>query len=725
MHGSKHEKTHTKPFICETCNKGFALRLDLSRHIKTQHRAGNEKHQCNVEHCEFTSTRKDNVRRHKKKAHGSTIQAFPVRKIDATQLPYQQPGVLGDAPLYSVSNLMRVAASGDLDRLKSFLDAGLTVETRADDQSTVLHCSARAGQAEVVKFLLDTGADFEARNEKNRLPIHEAILSDSKETFELLLGSLTQEELRGSELQLRHYFVQSGHIGIINAYLARLGCGFTDQSALEKLKFAIQTGHDKLVAKLLDDPSIDCNYRQGNGYAPIHLAAIWGREKVMKVFLASSCVDKTLNTSRGRQALHLAAIKGHAAIVKQLIHHPSVDVNCRDNHQATPLHYASSNGHTMVVEQLIHHSSVIADCQDRNAATPLHYASSKGHTMVLEQLLSLPSADFNCKDKKGMTMLHHASLNGHTMVIARLIRHSSVDINCQDVDTATPLHYAASNGQWETASFLLKHSEPMKDGCCISSDVLPTSLSFTKEDLLHRLFKRPDFGGPNKLLPGLKTVLHVAAEKGDCEVIEVLLAYPDIDVNVPERNGLTPLMTAAKYGKLEALRLLLQRKDIDVNVSDQFDRTPMMAAARNGKLEVVRMLLQHKDIDVNVPGRSRLTPLMTAAKHGKMEAVKLLLQHKDIDVNQNTGAYWKYTALQYAESRKHNEIVDLLLAHGAIDNRAKAPTTVPATTHTDGSQNTTLQPDDSTHFGYSDDDMDDAPTEAWEEFLDMDEGMEE
>ncbi|KAI4671021.1 uncharacterized protein J4E88_009416 [Alternaria novae-zelandiae] len=62
----------------------------------------------------------------------------------------------------------------------------------------------------------------------------------------------------------------------------------------------------------------------------------------------------------------------------------------------------------------------------------------------------------------------------------------------------------------------------------------------------------------------------------------------------------------------------------------------------------------------------------------------------------------------------NNEIVDLLLSHDAIDNDAKAPTTVPTPT----------RPDDSTHFDYLDDDMDGAPTEAWEEFRDMDEGME-
>ncbi|KAI4909850.1 hypothetical protein J4E85_011527 [Alternaria conjuncta] len=421
--------------------------------------------------------RKDNVSRHQKKAHGSIHQGFPVRKNDETQLSYQQPGVLGDAQLYSVSNLMRVAASGDLDRLKTLLDAGLTVETRADDQSTALHCSARAGQAEVVKFLIDNGADIEARNEKHRLPIHEALMSKSSETVDHLFEQLPREKLLRLASELEWYLMQSTSISIVDAYITRLGDTFTNRKLPKKLHFAVRTGHTSLLTTLLDNPNVDGN--------------------------------------------------------------------------------------------------------------------------------------------KG-----------------------------------------SSNGHWETASLLLKHSESMEEGRCTSSDVPPISLTFTKEDLFHRLFKHPDFGGPNKKLPGPHgTILQVAIKKGDCEVIEILLACQDIDVNLRGANGWSPLTNAARYGGFKV--------------------------------------------------------------------AQLLLQHKDIDVNQGTTHWRRETALQYAEKNKHNEIVDLLLSHGAIDYRAKASTTVPPYVHIDNSQNTTLQPDHEPHFDPFDNDMNDAPTEAWEEFLDMEGGMEE
>jgi len=508
---------------------------------------------------------------------------------------------------------MQVATLGDLNRLRIFLDAGLAVDTKADDGSTVLHCAARAGQVEMVNHLLEVGARVDARNGKDRLPLHEAILSGSTKTFESLLGFMTQEELRAPGLQLKRYLAQAGYVGIVDAYLTRLGRDFTDQPGPEKLNFAIYTGHEALTAKLIDDPSIDGNHWESRSYAPIHLAVALGREKVVQVFLASSRIDKTLKIFRGRQALHLAAIKGQTTIVEQLIHDASVDVNCRDIYEATPLHYASSKGHTMVVEQLIHHSSVIANCQDRYAATPMHYASSKAHTMVLERLLSLPSADVNCKDKNGETPLHHASSNGHTTVVAQLICHPSFDIHCQNPDAATPLHCAVSNGHWETASFLLKHTDSMKDGCCISSDVSPTNLSFAKADLLDMLLKHPDFGGPNTMLPGRhKTMLNVAVTKNDHEVIKFLVACQDIDVNMRDLFGWGPLMNAARNGKVEAVKLLLQHKDIDVNQQENYlGRSALQWARQFKQPEIVDLLLSHGAIDYDADA----SPTVPTAAH--------------------------------------------------------------------------------------------------------------
>jgi ankyrin repeat protein len=510
---------------------------------------------------------------------------------------------------------MRVAASGDLDMLDTFLSSGLTVETRADDQSTVLHCAARAGQAEAVRYLLTKGASVDARNDKRRLPVHEAILSNSPETLDCFLERMTRDELHASEQELERYLVQSSQVDIVDIYLARFGSCITDQDATKRLSLAVRTGHYSFVTYLLGDPKINPNHQMSTSLmAPIHEAAFHGRTRVMELLITCDRVDKTLEARRSRQALHIAASKGHTLIVEQLIRHPKVHVDCQDYHGATPLHYASSNGCTIVVEWLI--------------------------------------------------------------------RHPSVDVDCKDFRARTPIHYAAANGHWRTVSLLLTHWENKNNDHHSLSEI-----SYDKENLLHRLFRHPDFEGPNKALRWEKnTLLHAAARKGDCELMGVLLAHQDIDVNIQSR----------------------------------YDGSPLTIAAERGQLEAMGLLLQHKDIAVNLGSNS--TPLEEAARRGRLEAVKLLLQHKDIEVNQRMG-WRKWTALQWAKFFKRDNIVDLLLSHGAIDYDANPLSTEPTTTHIASSQNTTLQPNHELPFPHSANDMNDGPTEAWEDFLGMDEEM--
>ena len=540
----------------------------------------------------FTSNRKDNLRRHQKKNHPALILSCRDEYDDKTNLQDQQCNLLSTTQLYNVSNFMRVAASGDLDRLETFLDAGLKIEARAEDESTILHCAARAGQAAAVDHLLTKGASVNVRNDKGRLPIHEAVLSNSPETLKCFLESMTQESLCASKREVERYLARSGNASMIDAYITRLGNDCSDWDVSTKLSFAVRAGHYSLVTTLLDDSNVDVN-RKFHGhslnFAPIHLAALLGRTKIMERLVACDRIDIDLRDSLSRHSLHIAASKGHTAIVKQLLGHSNVDVNSQDIGGATPLHCAA--------------------------------------------------------------------YDGQIIVVAQLIRYAGVDINCQDKKGATPLHYAAASGRWEMISFLLRCWDLVNDDQCLPPDDPSTSVSFAKEDLIRRLLKHPGFVNPNQELPRDKTLLEVAATKGDFEAIKVLLAYPDIDVNI---------------------------------CMGYCGRSPLMNAARNGKLEAARLLLQHKEIDVNLRVR---------------------------------GGFW--AALTYAKLHKHYDIVDLLLSHGAIDHDAKAPSTVPTTAHIDNSQITTFQPDHDTHFDQFDDDMDGAPTEAWEGFLAMEEGMEE
>jgi len=84
------------------------------------------------------------------------------------------------------------------------------------------------------------------------------------------------------------------------------------------------------------------------------------------------------------------------------------------------------------------------------------------------------------------------------------------------------------------------------------------------------------------------TALHSACENGHGNIVSLLLAHPDIDVNQKGNTGWTPFLTACLYGSTSCVRLLLQDGRVKVNEPNNDGYTPLWCAARYGCIDVVR-----------------------------------------------------------------------------------------------------------------------------------------
>lgn len=102
----------------------------------------------------------------------------------------------------------------------------------------------------------------------------------------------------------------------------------------------------------------------------------------------------------------------------------------------------------------------------------------------------------------------------------------------------------------------------------------------------------------------------------------------------------------------------------DVNAKDKNDKTALMIAAYNieGKAEVVRVLLEH-GADVNAKDSGGKTALIWATNGVQQSPniVRVLLEHGgDVNAKDKDGK----TALDYARLFFHEDIANLILAHG-------------------------------------------------------------
>ncbi len=130
----------------------------------------------------------------------------------------------------------------------------------------------------------------------------------------------------------------------------------------------------------------------------------------------------------------------------------------------------------------------------------------------------------------------------------------------------------------------------------------------------------------NLLRNGRNRALLVAADNDNEEVIQLFLSH-DINVNVQNEFGQTPLHKAIWGGHIGIIKLLLTRADIDVNKKTDFGWTPLFFATRHNKREVIKLLLGHPHTDIHTPANDNETPLKVALAEENGEILTLLFNH--------------------------------------------------------------------------------------------------
>ncbi|HEV2393733.1 MAG TPA: ankyrin repeat domain-containing protein [Verrucomicrobiae bacterium] len=161
------------------------------------------------------------------------------------------------------------------------------------------------------------------------------------------------------------------------------------------------------------------------------------------------------------------------------------------------------------------------------------------------------------------------------------------------------------------------------------------------------------------------TVFIESIANGDKVAVKLFLAA-GIDVNQPDKDGVTALMNATMKGDTNLVERLLE-KGANVNAQSSQGMTALTVALMSSNEDLVKALLA-KGANPNLAMTTTtgetggITPLMTAVMGGRVETVKLLLaKGADVNARDEKGL----TAADYAKAQPNPDILKLLQEMGA------------------------------------------------------------
>ncbi|WP_174516717.1 ankyrin repeat domain-containing protein [Wolbachia endosymbiont of Cardiocondyla obscurior] len=368
----------------------------------------------------------------------------------------------------------------------------------------------------------------------------------------------------------------------------------------------------ELIKCLINQPGLDVNVRGLNGKTPLHCAIEFDELSMVDLLLTKKNINPFVEDNDGKTSLdyakegkkaeilqalinnkygseqdsllHLAAMIGEVNAVRYLIR-KGIDVNARNALHHTPLHLAAGIGHGNVVKILVEEGNAEIDVFDARNQTPMHYAVNNKKLEIVKLLLKL-GADVNSarigQNSMKLSPVHIAVSNTNyderdlcLDILKCLIKEPNAQVNLQDYENKTPLHYAE---RLKTIEVLLTREDidPL-----VKDDSGKTPFDYAKN--------RPEIKKAlisNKYGSEKNSLLHLAAQKGEIELVESILKE-EIDIDISNNKGLSPIYLAAEKGHLHVVKLLLKKGA---------NYTPVLhLAIKSNNLELFKVLFTEKN----------------------------------------------------------------------------------------------------------------------------------
>lgn len=441
-----------------------------------------------------------------------------------------------------------------------------------------------------------------------------------------------------------------------------------DLGAAPQSLVAAVRAEDRDAALAMIEAGADVTQAAPDGSTALLWAAHLGDVELVRALLAAGA-DPAKANDYGATPLGEAAAMGEAGVIALLLE-AGVDPNTRGPDGQTPLMAAARTGRVDAAQALLDRGADVNAVEEWGGQTALMWAASQRQPDMIRLLIQHGAevdarstvrdwgrritAESRVKDLNygGFTPLLYAAREG-CAECARALVEGGADIDLISPDSITPLVMAITNIHWDTAAYLIEAGadvnrwdlwgrNPLYQAVDVNTTPrggrpdLPSTDATTGLQVIEMLLERganinmqlklfapyravgPDRGGDPALTVGATPLLR-AVKGGDVAATELLLRY-DPMLELPNMNGLTPLMAAAGAGYggadtrgrfmteqqgLAEVRLLLDA-GANINAKDNTGRTALHGATQRGWAEMIRFLVEN-GADVNAADNNGMT----------------------------------------------------------------------------------------------------------------------
>ena len=563
----------------------------------------------------------------------------------AVELVIRGRARVGARDCFGATPLHVAACHNHWEMVYLLLELGADIGTNAFNGSTPLHSAAACGAVEVIDHLLYHGANLSAVDDSGLTALHYAILNINSSHLErkILLKSETNS---GEQHQfvtcdrtghLAKFFAEENHVKnadhyrwldtLIHLTVRGSAIDVVDTYGQTALHIAARNGLADAVNVLLQEEA-KLEICDKSGKTPLEVAVEYGmivptHKRKESRFILGKSLD-------GLQK----ALSDHEMAVYLLLSHGASIKKCNRNRQ-TLLHYAVTNNQPYIAQLLLLRGASLT-CKDYLGRTPLiAYLHNGGYLLDVVLLHFNTSVTIKCGKPFNLSVFHllcyrppsiaavnffeRRTCDNHKCsllkgpVIAAIESHRlkyKVIDSCLDAEGFTPLHRAAQGANMVAVRSLIEHganasllSPHGHDALTLAvlhaggsiwlnleghKETSRDNVSDVAIELLRHKMKTHGFQIVCDSSKAELTLYHLAASRGLVKFIKEIFKDKNLhqlDVDCPNRDGITPMYLAKIFGSLVEIDTYTPWAEVIQYIKNQGGR--MQYPSRNAEYNVI------------------------------------------------------------------------------------------------------------------------------------------